>query len=30
MNSFHLLDEFYEKADVEGKRYLVGILYLEK
>ncbi len=30
MNSLRLLDEFYEKADVEGKRYLVGMLYPEK
>ncbi|MDQ0964863.1 hypothetical protein QFZ20_000266 [Flavobacterium sp. W4I14] len=30
MNSLRLWDEFYEKADVEGKRYLVGMLYPEK
>ncbi len=30
MNSLRLLDEFYEKADIEGKRSLVGMLYPEK
>jgi site-specific DNA recombinase len=30
INSLRLLDEFYEKASVEGKRYLVGILFPEK
>jgi site-specific DNA recombinase len=30
VNSLRLLDEFYEKASVEGKRYLVGILFPEK
>lgn len=28
--SSRLLDEFYEKATLEGKRYLVGILFPEK
>jgi site-specific DNA recombinase len=30
IKSIRLLDEFYEKATVEGKRYLVGMLFPEK
>lgn len=30
VNNLWSLDEFYEKADVEGKRYLLVMLYTEK
>lgn len=30
INNLRSLDGFYEKADVEGKRYLLGMLYPEK
>lgn len=30
INNLRMLDEFYEKADIEGKRYLLRMLYPEK